>query len=64
MTMQQTLQAHISFLETQIAKLRKRLGSTDVEQSERDHLLKRMQLAGIALDSYRRACALERKLRG
>ena len=60
--MQRTLQEHIALLEEEVRKARIRLEMHAVDQAERDHLRKRLQLAAIALDSYRRAHELEKKL--
>ena len=41
--------------------LRSRSEDPNIDKSERDHVLKQMQLASIALDGYRRAYELERR---
>lgn len=61
-TMQRTLSDHIAFLEDEITKLRTRLELHKIDDAERAHILKRLNLAANVLDHYRRAHELEKRL--
>lgn len=60
--MRKTLGAHISGLEERIENLRLDFGMTHINKVERDQIFARIQIAESALDHYRKAYKLERKL--
>jgi hypothetical protein len=62
--MDQSLKAHISFLEERLAKLNDKLLNTELNRLEQDRVQSQIRAAELALVYYRQALELEQQLRG
>lgn len=60
--MDKTLRSHVASLEGRLANLQITLTNVDGNTAEKDRITNEIQLVRIALDHYRRAYELEKRL--